>query len=162
MFFLNSLRKRDKLHPVVFSATNLLNQELLSRSNANENKIMKISVTNFPLSLRIGHFQSERSFTREIFVSLELSLKAANPKELENLNKTIDYGAVLSFLEEKYSDSTYHLIETLLYQMARDLMEQFTLLDELKIKIEKTLVSPSLIKGSQISVEESFKRGKPA
>ena len=119
---------------------------------------MKISITNYPLSLKIGHFQSERSFTREVFVSLELSLKAANPKNLEDLEKTIDYGAVLSFLEEKYSDSSYHLIETLLYQVAEDLVHTFPLLDRVKVKIEKTLIRAGLIKGARITVEESFTR----
>lgn len=123
---------------------------------------MKISITNYPLSLKIGHFQSERAFTREIFISLELNLKTGRPKELENLETTIDYGAVLSFLEKKYSDTTYHLIETLLYQIAQDLLQRFSLLDELKIKIEKTLICPKLIKGSKISVEDSFTRGEAA
>ena len=141
---------------LLFFATKLYNQEALSPKKSIHKKTMKISITNYPLSLKIGHFQSERSFTREVFISLELELKAANPKNLEDLERTIDYGAVLSFLEKKYSDSSYHLIETLLYKVADDLMQTFPLLDKLKVKIEKTLIRAKLIKGARITVEESF------
>lgn len=91
-------------------------------------------------------------------MSLTLHTKLSEPSQLENLEKTIDYGEVLSFLDEEFANKTYRLIESLLYQIAKGLIINFSLLEELNVSIEKTFIRPQLVKGSKIFVSESFKR----
>lgn len=120
---------------------------------------MKIQIENYPLSLKIGHFQAERQFVRTVFVSLSLLLSPPKKEQdLENLGKTVDYGQVIELLEEEFSDKTIHLIETLLYLIAKELMFRFPMLEEVGVRIQKTHMRPSLIKGATVTVEESFKR----
>jgi dihydroneopterin aldolase len=119
---------------------------------------MKIKIEDYPISLKIGHFQAEREFVRTVFVSLSLVFEAPKEEHLENLTSTIDYGEVLEFLERKFSGKTIRLIETLLYLVAKELMFKFSLLEEVVIHIEKTHMRPSLVKGARVTVQESFKR----
>jgi|GEM_PF-1705410 len=119
---------------------------------------MKIQIADYPVSLKIGHFQAERQFERTVFVSLSLILEAPKEEFLENLKSTIDYGEVMELLEEKFSGQTIHLIETLVYSIARELILKFSLLEEVTICIQKTHMRPSLTKGAQVMVQETFKR----
>ncbi len=119
---------------------------------------MNIQIEDYPISLKIGHFQAERQFVRTVFVSLSLVFEAPKEEYLENLTSTIDYGEVIELLERKFSGKTIRLIETLLYLVAKELMLTFSLLEEVVIRIEKTHMRPSLVKGARITVQECFKR----
>ena len=119
---------------------------------------MQIHIQDFPISLKIGHFQTERAFVRSVFVSLVLESSHPGPENHENLEKTIDYGVVLQILDKKFSGKTIHLIETLLYEIAKVLLEKFSLLDNLTVSVEKSHMKPDLVKGARVILKENFKR----
>lgn len=119
---------------------------------------MNIFIKKFPLFLRVGHFTEEKESPRAVFLDLKLTLATTNKSSLEKLDKTIDYGEVMTFLETEFKQSSVNLLETLAYKVANKLMLRFTLLQEITVTVEKSLMSPHLTKGASISVESHFKK----
>ena len=120
---------------------------------------MKISINKYPLHLRIGHFDHEKQTPRTVTVDLILELANPSKDSLEQLEKTIDYGRVLEILENDFSQSSVNLLETLSFKIAERLVNEFQLIEEISVKIEKSLMRAQLTKGSTITVESSYSRG---
>lgn len=119
---------------------------------------MNISIKNYPVNLKIGHFNEEKNFSRTVFVSLNMMCQKTKPTDLENLKKTVDYSKVIVFLEKEFTDKSYDLIETLIYQLAGKLLQHFKLIQKISLKVEKTFMDSKLTKGSTVSIEEYFNR----
>lgn len=121
---------------------------------------MQIQIDNYPLSLQIGHFQAERTFIRPVLVSLKLETGLAPPSSLEDLEKTVDYGEVFTFLDKKFSGKNFRLLETVLYELAHALVVEFPRIEKLSVSLEKTFMRPKLVKGSRVVLSESFNRAE--
>ena len=118
---------------------------------------MNISFTDYPIYMKIGHFDREKEFARKVFVSLDIEFPLSVAKFYDDLELTLDYSAVIDLLNKKFAHKSFNLLETLTVVIARELFYEFSTIHSVRVKIEKTLMAKALLKEGSLSVSHLFK-----
>ena len=119
---------------------------------------MKLTILDYPIYMKIGHFRSEKDFAREVYLSLELEFFLDIKKFDDKIQNTLDYSAVTRFLEDNFSYKTFDLVETVLIAIGKDLICQFHRVNSVFVKLDKSFMSKKVSKNAKLAMEHFFKR----
>ncbi len=111
---------------------------------------MKIKLNEMVFYGYHGVHEEERSLGQRFIVSLALYTDPAQDKGIKQLEDTVDYTRVYSAVEEIMETHQFQLLESCANKIAAKLLQDFDLLQKVKICIQKPSVP---IKGNLKSVE---------
>jgi 7,8-dihydroneopterin aldolase/epimerase/oxygenase len=113
----------------------------------------KIFLEGIQLGIRVGTTTEERSKPQPCRLDLVLKVNLSQAGQSGNLDKTVDYVAILKCVEEIGSGGSFTLLEEIAHQTCRTILEGFAV-KEVKLRISKT--QPFSDKLSAVGVQ--FKR----
>ena len=96
--------------------------------------MITIGITNFKVNCIIGCFAEERKERRALLVDFKLK---TNFVSVDSLEATIDYTAVCRLIETICLDQQFHLLETLVQRLTKEIVEHFPRIIEGWIKVTK-------------------------
>ena len=121
---------------------------------------MIIDIKRYPVFMKLGVFKEEQIMGQEVLVSLRAQIDCDNLSLIKDeLGRTLDYGKLISALDEILEDKAFKLVETAVDRVGTGLMQKFVQIHSLDIAIEKPLLPSGLGKGAKVSIEHSFHRG---
>jgi dihydroneopterin aldolase len=113
----------------------------------------KIFLEGIQLGIRVGTTAKERDKPQPCRLDLVLKADLSQAGQSGNLDKTIDYVAILKRVEKICSDNSFTLLEQIAHQTCQAILEGFAV-KEVKLRISKT--RPFSDKLSAVGVQ--FKR----
>lgn len=120
---------------------------------------MMIEIERYPVFMRLGVFREEQAMGQEVLVSLKAEIQIHSLTHIQDeLSHTLDYGLVLTALDQLIGGSQCRLVETALNKVGEGLMSRFPLIQSLDLKIEKPVLPRNMGKGAHISVRHLFLR----
>lgn len=84
-----------------------------------------------------GVLDYEKKFGNEFETDIEMNCDLSSLKDTDDLDKTVDYLSVYKLVEKIFSEKKYNLIETLNQEICRMVLENFPLVNSVKVKIRK-------------------------
>ena len=99
-----------------------------------------------------GVFEEEKKLGQKFFVSLELTTNLREAGLNDDITKTTHYGEVAETVKKIFFQKKYDLIETLAEDIAREVLLNYPLINELKLEIKKPW-APVGIPLKDVSVE---------
>lgn len=118
---------------------------------------MKIKLNEMVFYGYHGVHEEERSLGQRFIVSLVLFTDPALDAKIKHLDDTVDYTKVYSVVEEIMETNQFQLLESCANTIASKLLQDFELLQSVKICIQKPSVP---IKGNLRSVEVVLSRSR--
>jgi dihydroneopterin aldolase len=113
----------------------------------------KIFLEGIQLGIRVGTTAEERGTPQPCRLDLVLKTNLSQAGQSGNLDKTVDYVAILKCVEEICSDGSFTLLEEIAHRTCRTILEGFAV-KEVTLRISKT--QPFSDKLSAVGVQ--FKR----
>lgn len=127
--------------------------------------MLTIRINDFPVKMRIGVYPEERESAQDVILSLRMNLsRHVNPGQSDDLQKTLDYGAVMGCIAEVLHDREYQLVETVVNIVGELIMGSFPHVEKVQVTATKQKIPLSIARGATFSVEQSFCReeGNPS
>ncbi|MBP2002731.1 dihydroneopterin aldolase [Paenibacillus shirakamiensis] len=84
-----------------------------------------------------GVFEEERKLGQKFYVSLELKLDLHKAGTEDDLEATVNYAEVHEVVKQVVEKKTFKLIEALAEHIALVLLDTYTVIDELTVKVTK-------------------------
>lgn len=97
----------------------------------------KIVMDNLQVSCTIGDLPEERTGRQTIRLYLELTIDFSAVQRSDNLNDTVDYAAVEQFILKYVPHTSFKLLETLISNLANELLHHFHNLQHVLIRVQK-------------------------
>jgi len=110
-------------------------------------------VSRLPLLSLIGVYLHEKENPQPLYLDLEIKISLAAAAATDNLEETLDYGALCHDIQAAAAREHCNLIERRL----TDLLE-IVLWDERVQQVTGRLYKPGAVPGAEISVERTLKR----
>jgi dihydroneopterin aldolase len=98
-----------------------------------------IEINDLAVQARIGVPENERKSPQTLLISLRFQIGTAFVALNDELEKTIDYGAVAAEVEKVVETSRVHLIERLVSEIGATLMARFPM-QRLEIELRKFIL----------------------
>lgn len=114
-----------------------------------------ITLNGLKVNCLIGTFPDERLGTQELHFDLKLYGDFSKAGKSDRLEDTVDYCAVERSVQSYVSQSSFCLLEALGYAVAEKILNEFPLLDEVSVRIEKPYAR---ILSNGVSLEITRKR----
>ena len=103
-----------------------------------------------------GVLEYEKKYGNEFEVDLELKCDIGNISDSDDLKKTVDYLTVYKFTQKLFSEKKYNLIETVSQSICKGILENFPLVNSVKVKIRKPNAPLGII--DSVEIENKLKR----
>lgn len=87
-----------------------------------------------------GVSKIERQKGQKFYMDIEMTLDLAKAGRTDKLSKTVDYPQVYSLIKELQSKKKYHLMEALAEDIADAVLNKFTRINEVTVKVRKPQV----------------------
>lgn len=97
----------------------------------------KIILSNMAFFGTHGVLTEENRLGQKFFVDMTLYLDTQPAGESDDMTKSVHYGEVYEVVKKIVEEEEYNLIEALAERIAKVVLESFSLLDGLKVKIKK-------------------------
>ena len=97
----------------------------------------KIILRGLPVGCVIGTLPAERTAPQTLFFDLELFGDFSRAGRTDDLNDAVDYTAVERCVKEYAAGTSFYLLERLAYGCAEKLLERFSLLNRITLRIRK-------------------------
>jgi len=120
---------------------------------------MIISIENYSVAVKLGHFDYEHLALQDLRVSLTAQLGyCARDSERDDLEKTLDYGSLLQLVDKTIAGKEFRLIERIVGELGTTIMESYAQIEALKVNVEKTRLPRKITKDASINVYRIFLR----
>ena len=96
-----------------------------------------IEIRNLEMFANHGVLPEETSLGQKFFVSLKLFMDFKEAAAEDNLEKTVNYAEVCKFCEKIFAENTFKLLETCSDFLAKNILENFPILDGVQVEIKK-------------------------
>jgi dihydroneopterin aldolase len=114
----------------------------------------KIRLNNLQFYSHIGVLQSEKDLGQKIEIDLELELDFSLAAKTDDLAWTLNYAEVNDKVAEIVGKANNDLLESLAYDIANQLIQEFPIIDFAKIKIRKYSVPmPGIYDNVEVELE---------
>ncbi len=97
----------------------------------------KIFINDLRIDTLIGVYEWERRIRQTIILDIEMSVDVHKAAAGDNIEDALNYKSVCKRLTEFVQTSEYHLVETLIEECARLIMEEFSV-PWVRIRLNKT------------------------
>ena len=97
----------------------------------------KIILRGLPVACVIGTLPAERTAPQTLFFDLELCGDFSRAGDSDDLNDAVDYTAVERCVKEYAAGTSFYLLERLAYSCGEKLLERFSLLNRITLRIRK-------------------------
>ena len=84
---------------------------------------MLIKIHNLRLKTKIGVFDWEKDFERELLINLDLEIKDVSSLTSDDLKDTVDYGKIYEIVKFTAANSRFNLIEKLAETILENIMQ---------------------------------------
>ncbi|WP_138496128.1 dihydroneopterin aldolase [Paenibacillus pinistramenti] len=84
-----------------------------------------------------GVFEEERKLGQRFYLDLELQMDLRQAGETDDLNKTVNYAEVHERVKAIVENKSFKLIEALAEHIASDLLDTYTVISALTVKLTK-------------------------
>jgi dihydroneopterin aldolase len=95
-----------------------------------------VFIQGLELQSLIGVYDFERHAKQLVVVDLEVSTDLSKARESDDVNDTVDYGAIAQRLETIANESSFHLLEALADKMVKAILNEFSV-EQLKLTMHK-------------------------
>lgn len=103
-----------------------------------------------------GVLDYEKQYGNEFEVDIEMKCDITSLGNSDDLKKTVDYLSVYKFTEKIFNERKYNLIETVNQNICRGILENFPMVNSVKVKIRKPNAPLGII--DSVEVENKLKR----
>lgn len=117
----------------------------------------EITVTGLTVLAKHGVFAEEKQNAQPFIFDIALDCEIYGAAKSDNLSLTVSYAEVCSLVEKVCKDNSFNLIETLAYECAFAIAENFPLVSRAEVTVSKPC-APMPQKFSSVSVTAVLKR----
>ena len=100
-------------------------------------KYDEIHIENLDFFANHGVFPEETKLGQKFIVSLVLYMDTRRAGKSDDLQMSVDYGAVSHFVTEFMKNNTYHLIEAAAENLVQEILLKFPLLEGIDLELKK-------------------------
>ncbi len=115
-----------------------------------------IRINNAKFYAYHGVLDYEKQYGNEFEVDIEMKCDISSLGSSDDLKKTVDYLSVYKFTEKIFNERKYNLIETVNQNICRGILENFPMVNSVKVKIRKPNAPLGII--DSVEVESKLKR----
>jgi len=102
-----------------------------------------IFLSEVKVQTKLGVPEWERMTPQTIILDIEIGYDLSNACQSDDVNDTIDYGAVVSRVRETLQENSFQLVEKLAEHLCQLILKEFNALN-VKIKVAKPTILPGL------------------
>lgn len=84
-----------------------------------------------------GVFQEEKVLGQKFFVDAELFLDTSEAGKKDDMNLSVSYGEVYTLIKDIVEHRNFDLLEAIAETIASEVLEKFTLLDAITVRVKK-------------------------
>ncbi|MEZ4742594.1 MAG: dihydroneopterin aldolase [Bdellovibrionota bacterium] len=123
--------------------------------------MVTLEIKDFPVYVKIGVFPEERLGGQDLNLCLraELDYDVWDLSDDCPLPDVVDYSQVIASIEKSLAGQNIELLEVAVKIVGNMLMDKFSRICSLNIKLEKPVIPNGLSKGAAISISQNFVRG---
>lgn len=116
----------------------------------------QIIIQDLSIYAKHGVYKEENILGQQFLVSVYIDLDLSRAGQTDNLEHTIDYGAVCHFVKEYMQSHTFKLIESVAEHLAEELLLKYGQIEKIRIKVKKPWAPIGLpIKNVSVSVDRT-------
>ena len=119
-----------------------------------DDTLFTMKIANYPVYMRLGVFQEEHR--QEILCLISININYPMSNDQDQLAHTLDYGKVITLIDDLYKNTKYSLIESAIDSLAKKLVHNFAMIHTLEIEICKTKLPGNLAKTGQVSIARHY------
>lgn len=97
----------------------------------------KIIMSNMAFFGTHGVFEEENRLGQKFFIDTDLYLNTSEAGHTDDLMKSVSYGDVYVVIKAIVESREYDLLEALAENIAKDVLEQFSLIEGIRVKVKK-------------------------
>ncbi len=97
----------------------------------------RVIVENFVVHAHHGWFEHERESGRKFAVDIALTIDLGRAAATDDLVRTVDYGAVVSVVEELFVNRRFKLLEAAAVTLVRALFDRHSVVEAVSLSIRK-------------------------
>lgn len=97
----------------------------------------EIHIDNLKIFAHHGVFDFENQNGQNFYVNAVLYIDAAKAAKADDLNLSVDYGAVCAHIERVMTENTYNLLETTAHTVALEILRNFSAVKKVDVEIRK-------------------------
>lgn len=97
----------------------------------------KILLNNMGFYGYHGVFKEEGILGQKFFIDMELYLDTREAGITDDMNKSVSYGEVYEVLKDIVENKRFNLLEALVENIAIEVFEKFTLIQEVMVRVKK-------------------------
>ena len=102
-----------------------------------------IFLSEVKVQTKLGVPEWERMTPQTIILDIEIGYDLSNACQSDDVNDTIDYGAVVSRVRDTLQENSFQLVEKLAEHLCQLILKEFNALS-VKIKVAKPTILPGL------------------
>lgn len=114
-----------------------------------------IFLSEVKVQTKLGVPEWERMIPQTIILDIEIGYDLSKACQSDDVNDTIDYGAVVNRVRETLQENSFQLVEKLAEHLCQLILKEFNALS-VKIKVAKPTVLPGL-KALGVIIERTIK-----
>jgi len=99
--------------------------------------LIQIRLKNCAFFGRHGALESEYELGQRFYVDIDMDVRPTKVLEEDDLESTVDYGAVFSVAQKVVQDERFYLIEALAHRIGTVLCQAFPQIERVRITIRK-------------------------
>lgn len=96
-----------------------------------------IKIDNLEVFANHGVFKAENVLGQKFVISVEMFTDTRKAGKCDDLNFSVDYGKVASFVKKVMEENTFKLIEAAAENIAEKILLEFSLIQKVKIELKK-------------------------
>ncbi|MBX7143054.1 MAG: dihydroneopterin aldolase [Oligoflexia bacterium] len=99
--------------------------------------MLSIELNELRIPVRVGCCTEERAFPQILSFDVVISVSDTSSEQSDKLTDTLDYVQVLKVMEQSAREGEWHLLEKLVGDQCRALLQAFPIADEVKVRAAK-------------------------
>lgn len=96
-----------------------------------------IEISQLRVPVRVGCTDAERAYPQIITFDVTLRSSAAEAQRSDDLKDTVDYMQIISVIEQLAREHTWHLLEKLVTDQSKALLQNFSSVESVKLRATK-------------------------
>jgi FolB domain-containing protein len=117
---------------------------------------MKLIINEYKAQVILGVYAEEKLKKCDILINMEIEYTPQKAISNDDVNATIDYDNLVLFIDKFLINKNYNLIERLIDDLGHELIDNFMLIDRMKLVVTKLGIIP---KAREVKIESCYIRG---